>query len=61
MKNLQTIATHERFVEGVVIVHLEEFVKVDMDLFGSAIVLPWALATIIILPFFASFMYHACM
>jgi hypothetical protein len=41
LKNLQTIATHKRFVEGVAIVHPEEFVKVDMDLFGTAIVLPW--------------------
>jgi hypothetical protein len=40
LKNLQTIATHERFVEGVAIVHLEEFIKVDMDLFGTAAVLP---------------------
>jgi hypothetical protein len=40
LKNLQTIATHERFVESVAIVHLEEFVKVDMDLFGSVVVLP---------------------
>jgi hypothetical protein len=41
LNNLKKIATHERFVEGFAIVHLEEFFKIDMDLFGSAIVLPW--------------------
>jgi hypothetical protein len=41
LKNLQTIATHERFVEGVATIHLEEFIKVDMDVFRTAVVLPW--------------------
>ena len=41
--NLQAIATHDRFVEGVEIVHLEEFVKFDMDLLGSEVVILWDL------------------
>ena len=41
LNNLQTVATHERFVEGIAMVHLEELGKLDMDSFLSAVVLPW--------------------
>ena len=43
LNNLQAIATHERFVEGFEIVHLEEFGKFDMDLVGSEVVILWDL------------------
>ena len=41
LNNLHTVATHERFVEGIAIVHLEELGKLDMDMFFSAVVIPW--------------------
>ena len=43
LSNLQTVATHERFVESFAMIHLEEFGKLDMNSFFSAVVLPWDL------------------
>ena len=43
LNNLQTVATHDRFVEVIAIVHLEELGKLDMDSFLPAVVLPWDL------------------